>query len=217
VAIRSDVELGGTDQKFNLLLARDIQQAYDQPPQAVLTMPILPGLDGQRRMSKSLGNYVGVTDPPEEMFGKLMSLPDSAMETYYELLLLEPLDPSRAPVEAKRTLAGRIVERFWGAETAGQAERQFDRVHKEHRAPEEIDELTIAEGHLADGKAHLPAVIADAFGISRSEARRRLGQGGVRLDGEPLGDEELDLALERLDGAVLQVGRRQFRRLRLGA
>jgi tyrosyl-tRNA synthetase len=217
VAIRSDVELGGTDQKFNLLLARDIQQAYAQAPQAVVTMPILPGLDGERRMSKSLGNYVGVADPPDEMFGKVMSLPDAAMGTYYELLLLEPLDPSQPPVEAKRTLARRLVERFRGPEAAEQAERHFDRVHKEHRAPEEMDELTIAEGHMADGKAHLPAVIADAFGISRSEARRRLGQGGVRLDGEPLGGEELDLALERLDGAVLQVGRRQFRRLRLGA
>jgi tyrosyl-tRNA synthetase len=215
VAIRSDIELGGTDQKFNLLLARDIQQAYGQAPQSILTMPILPGLDGQRRMSKSLGNYVGVTDPPDETFGKLMSLPDAAMATYYELLLLEPLDPSLPPVEAKRALGRRIVERFHGAEAAKQAERHFDRVHKEHRAPEEMDELTIAAGHMADGKAHLPAVIADAFGISRSEARRRLDQGGVRLDGEPLDGAELDLALERLDGAVLQVGRRQFRRLRL--
>jgi tyrosyl-tRNA synthetase len=216
VAVRSDVELGGTDQKFNLLLGRDIQHAYGQPPQAILTMPILPGLDGERRMSKSLGNYVGVTDPPDEMFGKLMSLPDAAMGTYYDLLLGEALDESRAPVEAKRALGRRIVERFWGAEAGAEAERHFDRVHKEHRPPEEMEEHEIAHSHVSDGKVHLPAVIADAFGTSRSEARRQLGQGGVRLDGEPLGAEELDVGADRLEGAVLQVGRRQFRRLRLG-
>jgi tyrosyl-tRNA synthetase len=216
VAVLSDVELGGTDQKFNLLLGRDIQQAYGQPPQSVLTMPILPGLDGERRMSKSLGNYVGVTDPPEEMFGKLMSLPDSAMGIYYDLLLGEAMDQTSAPVEAKRALGRRIVERFWGAGQAVEAERQFDRVHKEHRPPEEMEEHRVAADHASDGRAHLPAVISEAFGISRSEARRQLGQGGVKLDGEPLGANELDVALERLDGAVLQVGRRQFRRLRLG-
>jgi tyrosyl-tRNA synthetase len=217
VAVKADLELGGTDQKFNLLLGRDIQQAYGQPPQAVLTMPILPGLDGERRMSKSLGNYVGVTDPPEEMFGKLMSLPDSAMGTYYELLLGEELDRSNPPVEAKRALARRIVERFWGAEAAEAAERQFDRVHKQHLPPEEIDELQISPDHMSDGKVHLPAVIADGFGISRSEARRQLGQGGVRLDGKSVEAGDLDLEAGPLDGAVLQVGRRQFRRLRLGA
>ena len=216
VAVRSDVELGGTDQKFNLLLGRDVQQAYGQPPQAVLTMPILPGLDGERRMSKSLGNYVGVTEPPDEMFGKLMSLPDAAMETYYELLLLEPLDRSLPPVQAKRALARRIVERFWSAAAAEEAERHFDRIHREHRPPEALEEHTVAADHTSDGSAHVPAVIADAFGISRSEARRQLGQGGVRLDGEPLGADELDVELERLNGAVLQVGRRQFRRLRVG-
>jgi tyrosyl-tRNA synthetase len=214
VAIESDVELGGTDQKFNLLLGRDVQQAYGQAPQAILTMPILPGLDGERRMSKSLGNYVGVTDPPDEMFGKLMSLPDPVMGTYYELLLGEALDSSAPPVQAKRTLAGRIVERFWGADAATEAEQHFDRVHKQHLPPEELEEHTISAEHMSNGTVHLPAVIAEAFGMSRSEARRQLGQGGVRLAGEPLGAEELDVELERLDGAVLQVGRRQFRRLR---
>ncbi len=216
VAIRSDVELGGTDQKFNLLLGRDVQQTYGQPPQSVLTMPILPGLDGERRMSKSLGNYVGVTDPPGEMFGKLMSLPDSVMSTYYDLLLRQDLDGSVPPVLAKRSLARGIVDRFWGQGAGEEAERHFDRVHKEHLPPEELQEHTISADHLTDGKAHLPAVISEAFGISRSEARRQLGQGGVRLEGEPLDGDELDLELERLDGAVLQVGRRQFRRLRRG-
>ena len=215
VAVRSDVELGGTDQKFNLLLGRDVQQAYGQPPQSVLTMPILPGLDGERRMSKSLGNYVGVTDPPDEMFGKLMSLPDAAMETYYELLLGEALDRSVAPVEAKRALGRRIVERFWGAEAAGEAEHRFDRVHKEHRPPDDLPLIELARSDLSDGVVHLPALLADHFDTSRSEARRLLAQGGVKLDGEPLGAEELDVEADRLDGAVVQVGRRKFRRFRL--
>ena len=214
VAVEADVELGGTDQKFNLLLGRDVQQAYGLKQQAVMTMPILPGLDGERRMSKSLGNYVGVTDPPEEMFGKLMSLPDSAMGLYYELLLGEELDRSLPPVEAKRALGRRLVERFWGSEAAGEAEAHFDRVHKEHLPPEEVEEVTLSERELSDGRAHLPAVIAEHFGTSRSEARRLLGQGGVKLNGEPLGAADLDLELARLDGALLQVGRRQFRRLR---
>jgi tyrosyl-tRNA synthetase len=215
VAVKADVELGGTDQKFNLLLGRDVQQAYGQGPQVVMTMPILPGLDGERRMSKSLGNYVGVTDPPEEMFGKLMRLPDSAMETYYDLLLGEPLDPSIPAVGSKRALGRRIVARFCGEEAASAAERHFDRVHKEHLPPEEVEEITLSARDLSDGRAHLPAVIAEHFGTSRSEARRLLGQGGVKLDGEPLGADDLDLELTRLDGAVLQVGRRQFRRVRV--
>jgi tyrosyl-tRNA synthetase len=215
VAIRSDVELGGTDQKFNLLLGRDIQQAYGQPPQSVLTMPILPGLDGERRMSKSLGNYVGVTDPPEEMFGKLMSLPDAAMGTYYELLLGEELDGSLLPVEAKRALARRIVERFHDGGAARAAEEYFDRLHKEHRAPADLPEIELSPADLTDGVVHVPALLAAHFGTSRSEARRLLAQGGVRLDGEPLGADDLDVEARRLDGAVLQVGRRKFRRFRL--
>jgi tyrosyl-tRNA synthetase len=145
-----------------------------------------------------------------------MSLPDGAMGTYYQLLLGEELDRSIPPVQAKRALARRIVERFWGKGAAEEAERHFDRLHRQHLPPEEMEELRLVAAHLNDGKAHLPAVIADAFGISRSEARRRLGQGGVRLDGEQLASDELDLEAGRLDGAVLQIGRRQFRRLRLG-
>ena len=217
VAVDADVELGGTDQKFNLLLGRDVQQAYGKEQQAILTTPILPGLDGERRMAKSLGNYVGVTDPPEEMFGKLMSLPDAAMPTYYELLLGDEIDPSLAPVEQKRTLARRIVERFHGSEAAGEAEAQFDRVHKEHRAPEEIEEVRLSRADLADGVIHVPALLSDHFGTSRSEARRLLAQGGVKLDGDPLGDGDLDVPVDRLDGSVLQVGRRKFRRIVVGA
>jgi tyrosyl-tRNA synthetase len=213
VAVRSDVELGGTDQKFNILLARDIQQSYGVEPQSILTMPILPGIDGVQKMSKSLGNYVGVTDPPEEMFGKLMRVPDDAMPTYYELLLDEPLDPARPAVESKRALARGMVARYHGDEAGQAAEARFDRVHVERGAPDEVEEFAFA---AADGgPVHLPALLADAFGISRSEGRRLLAQDGVKLDGRPLAGEALDVPADQLDGGVLQLGRRRFKRLRL--
>jgi tyrosyl-tRNA synthetase len=213
VAVRADVELGGTDQTFNLLLARDVQRAFGQPEQAVLTLPILPGLDGADKMSKSVRNHVGVTEPPEEMFGKTMSLPDEAMGSWFELLGIERPPAQAAPMEAKRALARAIVERFWGEEAARRAEEHFDRTVVRHEAPEQIDDLAVARD---DGEVHLPALIASGFGHSRSEARRLLAQGAVRLDGRELGEADLDLPAERLDGAVLQVGRRRFRRLRVG-
>jgi tyrosyl-tRNA synthetase len=211
VAVRSDVELGGTEQKFNLLLARDVQQAYGVEPQSILTMPILPGIDGVQRMAKSLGNYVGITDPPDEVFGKLMRVPDEVMPVYYDLLLDEPFDPSRPAVESKRQLARSICARLHGEEAAAAAEEHFDRLHVERRAPDDVEELELAAG---DGTVHLPALISDAFGLSRSEGRRLIEQGGVKLDGEPLSREALDLPVEKLDGALLQVGRRRFKRLR---
>ena len=133
VAVEADVELGGTDQKFNLLFGRDVQEAFGQPAQSILTMPILPGTDGVRRMSKSLGNYVGVTDAPEDMFGKLMSVPDGAMGEYYRLLLGAELDPDRHPGEAKRELARRLVERFHGADAAAAAEAALRPVARARR------------------------------------------------------------------------------------
>jgi tyrosyl-tRNA synthetase len=213
VAVAADVELGGTEQKFNLLFGRDVQQAYGQEPQAVLTMPILPGLDGERRMSKTLGNYVGVTDAPEEMFGKLMRIPDSAMGIYYELLLGGGREPGVAPVEAKRGLARRLVARFHDEEAAARAETHFDRLHKEHRPPEEVEEAALSPALVSDGTVHLPALIAEHFGTSRSEARRLLEQGGVRIDGEPLPAGLLDVEISRLEGSIVQVGKRQFRRI----
>jgi tyrosyl-tRNA synthetase len=213
VAIRADVELGGTDQTFNLLLARDVQRAYGVPEQCVLTMPILPGIDGKEKMSKSLGNHVGVTESPAEMYGRTMSVPDEAMATWFELLAIAPPGEGTGPRDLKRALARGIVERFHDADAAHAAEAHFDRLHVEHRAPDEIEEAVVATNGA--GTVHLPAVIADAFGHSRSEARRLLAQGGVKLDGEPLGADEVDVPAGRLDGAVLQVGKRQFRRLRL--
>lgn len=213
VAVRADVELGGTDQKFNLLLGRDIQQAYGQKPQSILTMPILPGIDGVQKMSKSLGNYVGVTEPPEEQFGKLMRVPDATMPVYYELLLDEPFDPARPAVESKRALARSLVARYHGEEAARAAEAHFDRLHVERGMPDEIDEAPLPAGETV----HLPALIASAFGVSSSEARRLLAQGGVRLDGERLDGADLDLPADRLDGAVLQIGKRRFKRFRRSA
>ena len=213
VAVRADVELGATDQKFNLLLGRDVQQAYGQPPQSILTVPLLPGINGGKKMSKSLGNYVGVTEPAEEIFGKLMRVPDDVMAVYYELLLDQPLDPQQHPNEAKRHLARTLAARFHDAAAATAAEAHFDRLHVERAAPDQIED---AELPAAD-PVHLPALIADLFGLSRSEARRLLSQGGVRLNGEPLDGNVLDLPAARLDGAVLQVGKRRFRRLRARA
>src|SRR3954451_15239050 len=209
VAIESDVELGGTDQKFNVLLAREIQKAYGVEPQSVLTMPILPGIDGVQKMSKSLGNYVGVEDPPEEMFGKLMRVPDDAMPVYYSLLLDE--EPQADPRAAKGHMAFRLTARYHGEEAAAAAEQRFEAVHVRHELPDEIEEFAFSPD---DGQVHLPALMAEAFGLSRSEARRLLTQGGVRLNGDELEGSALDVPADGLDGAVLQVGRRRFKRLR---
>jgi tyrosyl-tRNA synthetase len=213
VAIRSDVELGGTDQKFNLLFARDVQRAYGVPEQSIMTMPILPGIDGKQKMSKSLGNHVGVTDPPEEMFGKLMRLPDEAMGTYFELLLGEEV-PETDPMEAKRALARRIVERFHDPSAAEAAEARFDTVHVAREVPDDIPEVSLKDADgVNNGQVHLPALIAGTFEMSTSEARRLLAQGGVKLDGESLDAERLDVPLEEVSGRVLQVGKRRFARL----
>ncbi len=209
VAVRSDLEMGGTDQTFNLLMGRAIQTAYGQPPQAVLTMPLLPGTDGVQKMSKSFGNHVGITEPPDEMYGKTMSVPDAVLPQWYDLLLGRGVPADVSPRDAKRELARSIVERFHGPEAGSEAEAVFDRVFVSRELPEEIEEAVIS----ANGAVHLPELIADLFGGSRSEARRTIAGGGVKLDGETV--SELDLPAGELDGRVLQVGKRRFRRLRV--
>ncbi len=219
VAIEADVELGGTDQKFNLLLGRDIQRHYGRPQQAIMTMPILVGTDGTRKMSKSLGNQIGVTDAPGDMFGKTMAIPDEAMEEYYRLLV----DPrSEAPArdvgelsgssarDAKRALARDLVSWLHSPEEAARAEAEWDRVFAQRELPEEIEEARLPNGQTV----HVPALIADEFGISRSEARRLLEQGGVWLGERQLGASDQELDASAADGEVLRVGRRRFRRLR---
>jgi tyrosyl-tRNA synthetase len=237
VAIDADVELGGTDQKFNLLLGRDIQRSYGKREQSILTMPLLVGIDGTRKMSKSLGNQIGITDPPQEMYGKAMSIPDEAVAEYRRLLLDDPYAAARTPAagdggapsagsvaiagstvsagsaarDAKRALARDLVRWLYSDEDAIAAERHFERVFVSHEAPEEIEEASFSS---EDGIVHLPGVIAAAFGISSSEARRLIDQGGVTLGEASVGRGEYSVPSARADGQVLKVGKRRFRRLR---
>jgi tyrosyl-tRNA synthetase len=216
VAIRSDIELGGTDQKFNLLLGRDIQRAYGLPEQAIMTMPILVGVDGRQKMSKSLGNQIGVTDAPQEMYGKTMAIPDSALEQYYRLLLgREPTigdgEGALSPRDAKRALARELVAWLHSEADAQAAEEHFDRVFVQRGVPEEIDE---AHFECVEGMVHLPGLMASELGMSRSEARRLIDQGGVTLDEVQLATGQHDVPCEQADGRILRVGRRRFRRLR---
>jgi tyrosyl-tRNA synthetase len=230
VAVRADVELGGTDQKFNLLLGRDIQRGHAQPAQAILTMPMLVGTDGRRKMSKSLGNQIGVTDPPEEIYGKTMAIPDEAIAVYRRLLLDPPTSetphtgvltggaecgepPEPNPRDSKRALARELVRWLYSAEDAAAAEYHFDRVFVERELPDTIED---ARFHSDAGLVHLPGVMADEFGISRSQARRLIDQGAVTLGGVELAAGEHDVSAARADGQVLKVGRRRFRRLRAG-
>jgi tyrosyl-tRNA synthetase len=212
VAVEADVELGGTDQTFNLLIGRSIQSAYGQPPQIVLTMPLLPGVDGVQKMSKSVGNHIGITEPPDQMYGKTLSLPDSALPRWYELLLGAPVPPDLSPRDAKHALARALVARFHGKDAARTAAERFERVFVSRELPEDIEETVVT---ASNGPVHLPELIASAFGGSRSEARRAIAGGGVRLDGEVVAPDVLDLPAGELDGRVLQVGKRRFRRLRV--
>jgi tyrosyl-tRNA synthetase len=175
-------------------------------------MPILPGTDGVARMSKSSGNYIGVDEPPEEIFGKVMSIPDEVMPTYYSLLTHERFDPDEHPNQAKRRLARTIVEQFHGDAAAGAAEEHFDRLFKQHELPDDIPEFPLPEGD----PLHVPAILRDAFGVSGAEARRLLASGGVRVNGEQLAAGDLDVPAERLEGATVQVGKRRFVRLSRG-
>jgi len=212
VAIDADVEIGGTDQKFNLLFGRDMQSSFGKELQSVMTLPILPGIDGVKKMSKSTGNYIGVTDPPEEMFGKVMRVPDANLKEYWQLLLSTDPPAGAGPNEAKRELGRKLVERFHGADAVPGAEEHFNRLFVRHEAPEDVEDFKFGED-----PAHLPALVAGAFGVSRSEARRAIGQGGVKLDGKTLPAEPLDYPAGDLDGRVLQLGKRRFRRLVNGA
>jgi tyrosyl-tRNA synthetase len=212
VAVEADVELGGTDQKFNLLFGRDVQTAYGQAPQSIMTLPILVGTDGVQKMSKSLGNYVGVTDPPEQMFGKLMSIPDEAMAEYYRLLLGAEV-PEAPPNQAKRELARRLVDRFHGEGAGEAAEGQFNRVFVDRGVPAEMPELDLGTIERENGAVSLPGLLAAAFDVSTSEGRRLIAQGGVRLDGEQVEPSLLAVEPAALEGRVLQAGKRRFVRL----
>jgi tyrosyl-tRNA synthetase len=225
VAVRADVELGGTDQTFNLLVGREIQRAYGQEPQVVVTVPLLLGTDGARKMSKSLGNYVGLTEPPEEMFGKLMSIPDTLIVQYLELCTLVPAEEVAEvrsglgegllrPDVAKRRMAREVVDLYHGVGAGHRAEERFNRVHRDRELPEDIQEVPIPADLADDGAIWVPRLM-QALGLadSNAEARRRIEQGGVRLGGEVLADPSAELSPDALRGKVLQVGRRRFVRL----
>ncbi len=206
VAVDADVELGGTDQTYNLLAGRNVQQAYGLEPQVAFTVPLLLSWDGTR-MSSSRGNYIGLSEPAAEQFGKTMSIPDELLEQWWTLVAEQPV-PDGAPMEAKLELARWIVRRSHGEEAAQAAEAYFTRVVREGGAPAEIPSHPLPDG---DGPVHLPAVIAAAFGLSTSEARRLLAQGGVKLDGVVV--EGLDQPRAELAEKVLQAGKRRFARL----
>ncbi len=222
VALAADVELGGTDQKFNLLVGRDIQREYGQEPQVVITLPLLEGLDGVQKMSKSLGNYVGIDEPPQTMFGKLMSLPDSLMLRYYELLSdLGPAELARLaqalesgakhPRDAKEELAREITARYHGMAAAAEAAREFAHIFREGGLPDEIEEAVVT---AAGERVWLPKVMMLAGLVSStSEGRRLISQGGVQVDGEKTTDPNAELPSGRT--FLLQVGKRRFKRVNL--
>ena len=205
VAIEADVELGGTDQLYNLLTGRDVMEAYGLEPQVVLTTPLINSWDGTK-MSGSRGNYIGLLEAPEEQFGKTMRFPDEMLPELYQLIM-ERQAPPGDPMAAKLALARFIVARSHGEEAARAAEEHFERVVQRGEAPEEIPEHSLPGGD----SVHLPTLLADAFDLSTSEARRLISQGGVKLDGNAV--SELDLPRARLEGAVLQAGKRRFVRL----
>ena len=205
VAVEADVELGGTDQLYNLLAGRTVMEAYGLAPQVVLTTPLLLSWDGAK-MSSSVGNNIPLTAPPEEQFGRTMRIPDELLDQWWTLVAEQPV-PAGEPMESKLELARLVVRRSHGEEAAREAEAHFTRVVREGVAPEEVPEQVLPAGE----SVHLPAVLAAAFGVSTSEARRMIAQHGVRVDGEPV--EGLDLPREQLEGTVLQAGKRRFVRL----
>jgi len=208
VAIDADVELGGTDQLYNLLMGRQVMEYYGMQPQCVVTTPLLVGTDGSIKMSKSVGNYIGVTDPPAEMFGKTMSIPDHLMPDYYLLLLDEPM-PEGEPVELKRTLARALVQTFHGAAAVADAEKTFDAVVR-REVPEDAPVVELPE---QDAIWIVELITLSGFANTNGEARRFIKGGAVRVGGQVVGDEKLDLPVRDLRGEVLQVGKRRYARL----
>lgn len=225
VALAADVELGGTDQKFNLLMGRTLQVAYGQEPQVAITMPLLEGLDGVQKMSKSVGNYVGITESPGEMYGKLMSLPDTLIVRYLELVTPVPLAEVRAiaagledgtvhPRDAKMRLAREVVSQFHSPEAAAKAEAEFIRVFRERELPAEIPEFAVPKEMLENGRISLPRLLVAAGLVpSTSEARRLIAQGGVRVNEERVSDPAARIIPEA--GMILSIGRRKFVRLKV--
>jgi tyrosyl-tRNA synthetase len=225
VAIKSDVELGGTDQRFNLLMGRELQKEFSQRPQIAITMPILVGTDGIEKMSKSLGNYIGVDEPPHEIFGKVMSIPDSIMMDYFMLLtsldkkeIMEIKDSIKKqklnPSVAKRKLARTIIEKLYSRKDAEEAEKNFDLVFKKKKAPENVSEYSIDPSKLGRNKVLLIEVMVDSgLASSKSEARRLIAQGGVKIEGKKVDDPEVEFDMDYLDNKIIQRGKRYFKKI----
>lgn len=225
VVIKADVELGGTDQLFNLLAGRELMEKMGMEPQVCLTLPLLEGTDGVKKMSKSYGNYIGLTDAPNDMFGKVMSIPDELMVKYYRLASTVPVDQIDAiekglaadeihPNRCKRDLAQNIVAAYYDEEAAKEAEAAFDRQFKQHEVPEDIPEFAADLTPNEEGTVYLAKLIADS-GLTKStgDARRMIDQGGVKINGEAVAAKAYNVAPESLLGAVIQVGKRKFVRL----
>jgi tyrosyl-tRNA synthetase len=215
VALKADVELGGTDQKFNLLVGRELQRDYGQESQVVITMPLLEGTDGVKKMSKSVGNYIALEDKPGEMFGKVMSISDGLMYRYYELLTTEDLDRAKAlhPMEAKQTLAELIVVRYHGLEAGKQARSEFQQKFQEREFPEEPDvRLKLTAQDLREGQAIGLVDLVAKTGLvpSKSEARRLIIQGGIEIDGHKQSDASAKLTITEGRQYRLKIGRRKF-------
>ncbi|MCK8828341.1 tyrosine--tRNA ligase [Natroniella acetigena] len=225
VAIEADVELGGTDQKFNLLAGRNLQKEHGQDPQVVIMMPLLEGLDGVDKMSKSKGNYIGINEKPQEMYGKTMSMPDELIGRYFELLTdislekLAEINENLAngelhPMTAKKRLAREIVSKYYDQETAEKAEQEFKKVFKKGDLPEDIPEVDISSQDLEDGQLWIVKLVA-ATGLvdSNSQARRMIKQGAVKIDEEKY--EQINVDLEVKDGMIIRVGKRRFAKINL--
>lgn len=225
VALKSDIELGGTDQKFNILMGRDLQREFGIEPQIAMFMPILVGLDGVQKMSKSLGNYVGIAEPANEMFGKLMSIPDNLMPQYYELCTDVPMAEVKTiiedvssgkmhPMAAKKRLASEIVSIYHDQEAAANAQAEFERVFSSHELPSEIPAIIVSKADLEDGKIWIAKLLTLAgFAASNSEARRLVTQGGVTIDGEKVVDHAAKVV--PADGQVLRVGKLKFGKIEI--
>lgn len=225
VVLRADIEMGGTDQMFNILAGRDLQQQFGQDPQVAMFMPLLVGLDGVQKMSKSLGNYVGITESPHAIYGKIMSISDDLMLTYFELATEIPMDEVNAlltdvrtgrlhPKAAKQRLAREIVSMYHGADAALQAEQEFERVHAQHNLPSDIPEVRIPDSAFRDGRIWIcRLLVAAGMAKGTGEARRLVEQGGVSLNRTKVPSPDTEYTRQEVSGAVLQVGSRRFARL----
>lgn len=227
VKLEADVEIGGTDQKFNMLVGRDLQEAYKKEPQVVITMPLLVGTDGVQKMSKSYGNYIGINESAGEIYGKTMSIPDDVMSLYYELLTDIPLDEIEAmkegikvgtvhPKEAKSRLGMMLVEMYHSKEEALKTRDNFESLFKQKEIPEEVEEFSLAKSDLKEGKIWIAKLLSlTGLAASNSEARRLIAQGGLKIDGKKFADADAEIVVS--DGMVIQSGKRNFIKLRLKA